>query len=293
MGLVDKMSPRRVAVAMANNPEIISCIGEALSRGIAEFVLIGPPDEIGRCAEREGVDITAAAIESCDDGAAAAREAARLAANGSVHVLMKGLVQTADFVRAVLDRSFGLVPPGGLLSHVAALDLDTYHKTLYLTDAAITVAPSVEEKIQLVHNAARIVRSVDVESPKVACIAPVEKVSEKVPSTVDAAGVVSHFSDNSHGLIVDGPFGFDVAISREAAEIKGISSTVAGDADIILVPGIDAGNVLYKTVSLLASGAVAGVVAGGRVPVVLTSRADSEETKFASLLLALASSPGA
>jgi phosphate butyryltransferase len=278
---------------MANNPEVVGCIAAAIGQGLAEFVLIGPREEILRTADGSDADISTAQIVEASDGVAASREAARMAADGSVHVIMKGLVQTADFVRAILDKSFGLLPSGGLLSHVAALDVTAYHKTFYLTDAAITVTPDVDEKVTLIQNAVRIASSVGIKQPKVACIAPVEKVSDKVPSTTDAALVVERFR-RGHGpvdALVDGPFGLDVAVSPDAARVKGVGGDVAGDADIILVPGIDAGNVLYKSVSLLAHGSVAGVVAGAKVPIVLTSRADSEQTKLSSVLLALASSP--
>ena len=283
---------RRIAVAMANNPEVIGCIGRGISAGLADFVLIGPAEEIRQTAGDAGVDILAAEIVEESDPVAASRRAVRMAGDGTADVIMKGLVQTADFVRAVLDKSFGLLPPNALISHVAVADVASYHKLLIITDAAITVQPTVDDKIELIRNATEIARSIGVATPKVACVAPVEKVSEKVPSTLDAALVTKRFSDEDRPFdaIVDGPFGLDVAISSEAAEIKGIGGPVAGDADILLVPGIDAGNVLYKSISILAGGAMAGVVGGARVPIILTSRADSEESKYHSLLLALASS---
>jgi len=282
----------RVAVAMGNNPEVIGCIGRGISAGLADFVLIGPTEEIRRTAGDAGVDISSAEIVEETDPVGASRHAARMAGEGTADVIMKGLVQTADFVRAVLDRSFGLLPPDALISHIAVADVAAYHKLLIITDAAITVQPTVDDKIELIRNAAKIARSIGISTPKVACIAPVEKVSEKVPSTLDAALVTQRFSDKTRPFdaIVDGPFGLDVAISRDAAKIKGIGGSVAGDADIVLVPGIDAGNILYKSISILAGGALAGVVGGARVPIILTSRADSEESKFNSLLLALASS---
>ncbi len=283
---------KRIAVAMGNNPEVIGCIGRAISAGLAEFVLIGPTEEICRTAKDAGVDISPAEIVDESNPVAASRQAARMAGDGSADVIMKGLVQTADFVRAVLDKSFGLLPADALISHVAVADVATYHKLLIITDAAIMVQPTVDDKVELIRNAAQIARSIGIALPKVACVAPVEKVSEKVPSTLDAAVITKLFSDDARPLdaIVDGPFGLDVAISSEAAAIKGIGGPVAGDADILLLPGIDAGNVLYKSITTLAGGAVAGVVAGARVPIILTSRADSEESKYHSLLLALASS---
>jgi phosphate butyryltransferase len=282
---------KRVAVAMGNNPEVIGCIGRGIAEGLAEFVLIGPADEMRRTADEAGVDIASTRIIQESDPVAASRQAARMAGSGEVHVIMKGLVQTADFVRAVLDKTVGLLPAGALISHVAVADVAAYHKLLIITDAAITVAPTVDEKIRLIENAARVARSIGIVRPKVACVAPAEKVSEKVPSTVDAAELTRRFggADRPVDAIVDGPFGLDVAISAHAASTKGIGGDVAGDADIVLVPGIDAGNVLYKSITLLAHGAVSGIVGGARVPIILTSRADSEESKYYSLLLSLAS----
>lgn len=294
---VQPASPRsgrspRVAVAMANNPEVMGCIGRGLAAGVAQFILVGPTDEIRLTARNAGVDIASATIVEEPDPVAACARAAGLAGDGSADVLMKGLVQTADFVRAVLDRTHGLLSADALISHVAVADVGTYHKLLILTDAAITVNPTVDEKVELIRNAVNVARSLGITRPKVACVAPVEKVSERVPSTLDAALLAGRFRDDTRPFdaVVDGPFGLDVAISAEAARIKGVGSPVAGDADILLLPGIDAGNVLYKAISILARGAMAGVVAGTRVPIVLTSRSDSEESKYHSLLLALASS---
>jgi phosphate butyryltransferase len=282
---------KRVAVAMANNPEVVGCIGRGIAASLAEFVLIGPAEDMRRTAGDAGVDISSAEIIEEANPVAASRLAAQMAGVGSVDVIMKGLVQTADFVRAVLDRAFGLLPAGALISHVAVADVAAHHKLLVITDAAITVQPTVDDKIELIRNAAQVARTIGVAVPKVACVAPVEKVSDKVPSTVAAALVTQRFSGATRPFdaVVDGPFGLDVAISAEAAAIKGIGGQVAGDADILLMPGIDAGNVLYKSISILAGGAVAGVVGGARVPIILTSRADSEESKYFSLLLALAS----
>jgi phosphate butyryltransferase len=277
---------------MANNPEVMGCIGRGMSERVAEFVLIGPKSAIEQTADESGVDISRATLIDESDPAAACSRAAAMAGEGTAGVLMKGLVQTADFVRAVLDRSHGLLPPESLIGHVAVTHVDRYHKLLVITDAAITVNPTVDEKVELICNAVRVAQSLGLKRPKVACVAPVEKVSEKVPSTLDAALVTQRFRDDTRPVdaVVDGPFGLDVALSAEAARIKGIDSPVAGDADILLLPGLDAGNVLYKAISILAGGTMAGIVAGTRVPIVLTSRSDSETNKYHSLLLAIASS---
>ncbi len=282
----------RVAVAMANNPEVMGCIGRGLAEGVADFILIGPEGAIRDIARKADVDVTRATLVDETDPVVACARAAAMAGEGTADVLMKGLVQTADFVRAVLDRSKGLLPVDALISHVAVASVEAHHKLLIVTDAAITVSPTVDEKVELIRNAVAVARSLGIARPKVACVAPVEKVTEKVASTLDAALITQRFQDDSRPVdaIVDGPFGLDVALSSEAAGIKGIESPVAGDADILLMPGLDAGNALYKAISILARGSMAGIVAGARVPIILTSRSDSEETKYHSLLLALASS---
>jgi phosphate butyryltransferase len=277
---------------MANNPEIVGCIARALELELARFILIGPVDEIQRTADESGVDIRDAAMAEESDAASACERAARMAASGQVDVLMKGLVQTADFVRAILDRELGLVRSGGLLSHVALCDVDGFDRLFLLTDAAITTYPDSTQKQTLVENAIACAFSLGIARPRVAMVAPVEKVSAKVPSTTDAAAVVSAFADYAR-LEIDGPFGLDVAISAEAAAVKGIRSPVAGHADVLVLPNIDAGNVLYKSLTGFARARIAGIVAGATVPVVLTSRADTEQSKLDSLRFALVVAGGA
>jgi len=276
-----------VAIPMAQNPEIIGCIGEAIAGGLARFVLIGPVDEIRRTADAAGVSLGDAELEHETDPMVACARAARLASERGVDVLMKGLVQTSDFVRAIIARELGLVGPGGLLSHVALCDVDGFDRLFLLTDAAITTNPDAAAKRRLVENAVGCARALGLERPRVAMVAPVERVSAKVPSTVDAEEVVRACRGDDR-LEIDGPFGLDVAISPEAAAIKGIDSPVAGRADILVLPNLDAANVLYKSLTGFARADVAGIVAGATVPVVLTSRADSERSKLDSLRFALA-----
>jgi phosphate butyryltransferase len=286
--LAGNRSGRRcLAVPMATNAEVIGSISRVLSEDLADVVLLGPPEEIHEAAVETGADISSATIVDVAEPVDACRTAASMAAEGRVNALMKGLVQTADFVKAVLDRSFGLLPRGGLISHVAVVDVPRHHKLLLVTDAAINVSPGVQEAATLVRNAAVVAKSVGIDRPLVACVAPAEKVSDKVPSTGHSAALARLFADLDDGPVVEGPFGLDVAVSPEAAAIKGIGGEVPGRADIVLLPCLDAGNVLYKSLTVLAGASVAGVVAGAKVPIVLTSRADSEETKFLSILLSL------
>jgi phosphate butyryltransferase len=280
-----------VAVPMANNPEVIGAIGTAIREAVARFVLVGPVDEIRRLADADGVDLAGSELCEERDGQAACARAATMASRGEAQVLMKGLVQTADFVRSILDRSRGLVPPGGLLSHVALCDIDVHDRLIYLTDAAITTYPEAAQKVLIVENALRCALALGAERPRCAMIAPVEKVSDRIPSTTDAVAVVEAFADDPR-IDVGGPFGLDVAISVEAAAIKGIGGSVAGRADILVLPNIDAGNAVYKALTWFARARVAGIVSGASAPVVLTSRADSEESKLNALRFALAVAAG-
>ena len=276
-----------VAVPMANNPEVIGAIAAATEVGIARFALIGPASQIRAVAEEAHAELGEAMIEDEADPVRACARAAAMASAGEAQVLMKGLVQTADFVRSILDRELGLVPAGRLLSHVALCDVGRYDRLFLLTDAAITTYPNADAKARLVENALACAGPLGVERPACAMVAPVEKVSEKVRSTTDAASVVAAFADDDR-LDVDGPFGLDVAVSSAAAAVKGICGRVAGHADILVMPNIDAANALYKSLVAFAGACVAGIVVGATVPAVLTSRADSEQSKFDALRFALA-----
>lgn len=276
-----------VAVPMANNPDLIGAIGAATDAGVARFALIGPGGQIRAVADDAGVELREATIADESDPVRACARAAAMASAGEAQVLMKGLVQTADFVRSILDRELGLVPSGSLLSHVALCDAERYGRLFLLTDAAVCTCPDADQKVQLVENALACAGPLGIERPACAMVAPVEKVSEKVPSTTDAASVVAAFAHDER-IDVDGPFGLDVAINPAAAAVKGIAGPVAGHADILVMPNIDAANALYKALVAFAGARVAGIVAGASVPVVLTSRADSEQSKFDALRFALA-----
>lgn len=284
---------KTVAVPLADHEEILACIGQALGR-IAEFVLIGDEARIREAAGRAGADLAGARFLRETDESAACALAARLVRDGEAQLLMKGQVQTRSFIKAVLDKANGLVEPGRLVSHVTVCGIPSYPKPLLLTDPAINVEPTLEQKVEILRNALAVARALGLARPKVACVAAVEKVSPKVRSTVDAAELVRMAGDPDlaarsglRGIEIQGPLGLDLAVSPEAASIKGVAGPVVGQADILLMPGLDAANSLYKSLTCFAGSVMASVVAGARVPVVLTSRADSEETKYLSLGLAL------
>lgn len=292
-------STRRIAIAGADHEEPMAFAQWALESGglsPAQLLLIGDPARIRHEADELGMRLDGVEVLPAGDPAEGCRLAATAAAEGRASVLAKGMVQTADFLRAVLGRALGLLPTGALISHIALFETPRYHKPFIVTDAAINPTPDADALLRIVANAAAAAHTLGVSNPKIACVAPAEKVSDKVPSTALAAHIVAQVADGELqrlGLapecrpLAAGPFGFDVAISKEAAQTKGISGPVAGDADIVVFPGLDAANGVYKSLTIFAGASVASVVVGTRVPIVLTSRADSVEAKARSLELAL------
>jgi phosphate butyryltransferase len=282
--------PPTVAVAMANDHEVIRCIGEATRAGLARFILIGPRQKILAVAAADKVPLGEAQfIDEADDSQACAT-AALLVLEQRVQIVMKGLVQTATFTRAFLHKELDLVPKGNLVSHVAIFDISTYHKLLLMTDGGINIEPDVPRKAAILKNAIGFAHRIGIARPKVALLSAIEKINPKMRSTVDAQELVRMAEQGVFGsAIVDGPFGLDLAVSAEAARIKGVASDVAGDADLLLVPNIESGNILYKTLTQFTSTKVAGVLVGARCPMIITSRSDTEEVKFRTLGLAVRS----
>jgi phosphate butyryltransferase len=200
---------------------------------------------------------------------------------------MKGLINSDVFIRAILNKKFGLLPPGGLLGHVAIIDNKSYHKLLIVSDVAVIPYPTLAQKIILVNYLIRVAVSLGINSPKVALLAPTEQVLESIPACVDAAKIKQMYLDGEFkGGIIDGPMAIDVALDKESAMIKNIHSEVAGDADCLLFPNIDAGNIFYKMNSKLCQSEQAAIMVGAKVPVVLSSRGDSAQTKLNSIVLA-------
>jgi phosphate butyryltransferase len=241
-------------------------------------------------AIKNKIDIRKFEIDEEVDGFTASLKCCELINKGKADLMMKGLVGTAHFMKAILDKEKGL-GTGKLLSHVAVFEISTYPKLLMITDPAINISPGLMEKAQIIQNAVDVSHSLGIEVPLVACIAAIEKVNpDKMPATVDCA-CLSKMAQRGQikGAIVDGPFGLDNAISQKSAEAKGINGPVAGKADIILCPNIETGSVIYKTLIEFAQAKCASIVVGTKVPVILTSRADSHETKLMSVALGVAS----
>ncbi len=248
-------------------------------------VLVGSETLIRKVAATLELDLTGIQIVDVPHSKTAAVKAVELARNGEVQMLMKGSLHTDELMGAVVSREGGM-RTGRRISHVFALDVPSYHKTLYVTDAAINIQPDLETKISILQNAIDMMNTLEVVNPKVAILSAVEQINPAIPSTLDAAALCKMVDRGQiTGAIVDGPLAFDNAISSDAARIKKIKSPVAGDPDLLMVPNLEAGNILFKQLQYLAGALAAGVVVGAKVPVVLTSRADGELARMASCAL--------
>ncbi|MFA7412582.1 MAG: phosphate butyryltransferase, partial [Tissierellaceae bacterium] len=283
--LARSRGPKRISVAVAQDRDVLSALKRTTELGISEPILVGDRNEILAIAEDIGFDISNVEIIHQEDKVEACRTATSLVSSGRADLLMKGLIDTSIIMKQVLDAEIGL-RAGKIISHVAIFDIATYHKVFMVTDAAMNIQPNLNQKKEIIENAVALAKSLDIETPKVAVLASKEKVSPKMEATVDAKELTDmNKRGEISGCIVDGPFALDNAVSKESARLKGIDSQVAGDADIILAPNIDAGNALYKSLTFLGNAKSAGLIVGTKAPIVLTSRADNEEAKLNSIAL--------
>ncbi len=280
-------SPVATAVAHPCEATALEAAIEAGQLGLIDPILVGPEAKIREIASKNGIDLGRTVIIDAPHSHASAAKAVELIRNGTAEILMKGSLHTDELLGAVVAKETGL-RTGRRISHAFIMDVPTYHKVLVITDAAINIAPTLEDKVDICQNAIDLVISLGLKKPKVAILAAVETINSKMPSTIDAAALCK-MADRGQitGGILDGPLAFDNAISAEAARIKGITSPVAGDPDILLVPDLEAGNILAKQLTFLANADSAGVVLGARVPIILTSRADSVRSRIASCAVAM------
>jgi phosphate butyryltransferase len=279
---------RKLAIAVAEDEDVLLAVKAATERGIVEPLLVGDKDAITSAAEKAWLDISHYTLIHEPDKHKACVAAVRIVKERKADILMKGMVSTGVLVKAILDKENGLLN-GALLSHIAFFETPHYHKLLCITDAALNIAPDVTDKADIIRNAVKAFHKLGIKQPKVAILAAVETVNPKMEATMHAAILAMMQKRNQiEGCIVDGPLALDNAISAQAADHKGIVSEVAGDADILVTPDLNAGNMLYKSLIFLGGAVTAAVVAGASVPVVLTSRADSDRSKFLSIALAAA-----
>ncbi len=279
---------RTIAVACPHDDDVLMSLYKASQAGVVRPLLVGRRAQIETLVDRLGLSGFQPEIVECRDDAGAVELAVRKVRSGEAQMLMKGLVSTGTFLKGVLNKEFGL-RQRPLLSHVALYEADEPRRLVLFTDVAMNIAPDLAQKVQILENAVNLGHRLGVERPRVAAIAAVETVNPEMPATVDAASLAK-MADRGQitGCIVDGPLALDNALSAEAARHKGITSLVAGVADVLLLPDIEAGNVLYKILGLVKVWPLAAIIVGASAPVVLTSRADSDETKFNSIALAAA-----
>jgi phosphate acetyltransferase len=278
-----------VPTAVAHPCEATALAGaiEAGAQGLIAPILVGPAAKIQEIAHASRIALGSTPIVDVPHSHAAAAKAVELVRKGEAELLMKGSLHTDELLGAVVARETGL-RTGRRISHVFIMDVPTYHKVLIVTDAAINIAPALEDKVDICQNAIDLAVSLGVKKPKVAILAAVETINSKMQATLDAAALCK-MADRGQirGGVLDGPLAFDNAISKEAAKVKGITSEVAGDPDILLVPDLEAGNMLAKQLSFLANADSAGLVLGARVPIILTSRADNVRSRIASCGVAM------
>lgn len=278
-----------VSVANAADREVLLSVKQAVDEELCTFLLFGQETKIRTIADEINLDIFLPNI-IVQDSANCAIDAVQAIHKKQAQLLMKGNIATKELLTAVLHKEYGL-RTGKILSHVSLFEIPSQNKLLILTDAAMNINPNLKEKAEIIRNAVIVARGIGMELPKVAVLAPVEVVNEAMPSTVDAA-ILTQMQKRGQikNCLVDGPLAFDIAVSPSAKEQKGIDSPVAGRADILIVPSIEVGNALYKSFIHFSGAKVAGIICGASVPIILTSRADSAESKLYSLLLALLTS---
>ena len=278
---------KRLAVAAAEDPHTIEAVGRAVKQRLVHAVLTGDENAIKKVAKENNVDTALFEIVHEPDKAKALSLAIGKIRMGEADFLMKGLLDSSIYIRGIIDKEKGLLPPGKLLSHVSVIQVPAWKKLIICGDVAVIPAPDLEAKIAILNYCIDVAHKLGIEKPKAVLLSAVEKVNPKMPSTTESA-IIAKMADRGQvkGAVVDGPLALDVAFSEESARIKGIRSPVAGDADILVFPSIEAGNIFFKASTYLAKGELGAVVAGATCPCVLTSRGDSEDTKFYSIALA-------
>jgi phosphate butyryltransferase len=278
---------RRVAVAAGNDPHTIEAAERAVKENVVDITMIGDRKKMEGIAKEKKINLDLFDIVDESDELKAGKKAVCMVRNREAHILMKGLINSASYMRLILDKDEGLLEQGNILSHIAVLESPNYPKLIFAADVAVIPAPDLSQKVKILQYCIEIAHMFDIKKPKAAIIAATEKVSPKMQATVEAA-IITQMARRGQikGAIVDGPLALDVAVSKECCDIKGLESPVGGDADILIFPTIEAGNAFYKSITQLGKGKLAALVTGTTAPCILTSRADSEDSKFLSIALA-------
>lgn len=289
-GIVAGKPRKKLVLAAAQDQHSLSAVIRAWKDEIIEPIFIGDKEEIQNICADSGYNITGLRIIHEPEIDKAVEMAVRMLSTKQGDILMKGKVGTSSLLKCVLNKEWGL-RTGNLLSHIALFEVDTYHKLIAVTDVAMNIAPNLKDKIAIVNNSVTFLNRLGYLMPKVAVLGAVEMVNENMEATLHAA-LLSKMNQREQirNCIIDGPLAFDNAVSLESAQHKGIKSEVAGDTDLLLMPDIEVGNVLYKSLVFFAKAKVASIILGAQVPIVLTSRSDSEQAKYDSILLSAAAS---
>jgi phosphate butyryltransferase len=284
---IAKQKPKKkIVIAAAEDQPVLEAVRDAQKEGIADPIFVGNKKKIVEIAKKISFDISIIELIDEESPAMSSKIAVKLIREGKAQILMKGLVSSPDYLKAVLDKDNGL-RKGELLSHIGFFETQNYHKVLALTDAAQNIAPDLNEKRSIITNAVDLFHRLGIKIPKVAVIAAVESVNLKMEATIHAALLtMMNKRKQIRGCIIDGPLAFDNAVSAEAAEHKGIESEVSGDVDLVVAPNIEVANALYKSFTYIGGATVAAVILGATVPIILTSRADSDRSKLMSIALA-------
>lgn len=279
---------KKVAVVAAHDEHTLEAVFKAKEDGVVEPILIGRKDKIKEILDKHNFTLSDEFIIDIEDESQAAYKAVELVNENKANSIMKGKIQTADLLKAVVDKERG-IRTGRLMTHFAVLEVPTYHKLLAITDGGMVMYPTLEQKKGIIQNAVDVLLSLGYEKPKVAVLAAVEKVNPKMPETVDAAELKKMAeSGEITNCIVEGPISYDIAMNRESAEIKGFDSPVVEDVDILIPPNIATGNILAKALIYSGNAKMAGIIVGAKVPIILTSRGSSSEEKYLSIVLATA-----
>ena len=288
--LLDKVKnqqEKRLVTVNGVDENTLEALDEAVKMGLVKAILTGDKKKIEKSCDKLDIDVCNYEIIHTESEKEAAEKAVGLIHDGKADLIMKGMVSTDKFMKVLLKKEYELVPSKGVLTHIALMENPNYHKLLLFSDAGVIPYPDLEKKIQMTRYLIQNAKAIGIEKPKIAVIAPTEQIIISIQSCMDGA-TIAKMSEHGQieGGVVDGPMALDVAIHKESAKVKGFTSTVAGDADCLLFPNIDAANVFYKTNSKLCKAQMAGIIAGAKVPAIVSSRGDSEKTKLNSIALA-------
>jgi len=288
--LAKKVSRKKMAVVFAHDEHVIEAVASASKEGFVEPILIGDGQAIKSLVESHRLEEPYQIIDETDPSKASLI-AMNMVNEKTCDIVMKGLIDTKVILKEVVNSETG-IKKRHLLSHVGVVSLPTYHKVIFATDGAMNIQPDVEQKKAIIESAVDLAHTLGYKMPKVGLVSAVEKVNPKIQSTVEAKEIVDYYQDKDIDFMIDGPFAIDNLVSEESKQQKGIQSDIAGDCDVMVFPNLDAGNIFYKTCMFLARGHSAGLILGAKVPIVLTSRADTAEAKLNSIVLAVVNANG-